>query len=75
VGTDPRRRDPEGGSVNYEYTMPFGKFKHQRISEVPAWYLDFLYRQHWIDKFPSIKEYIQENREQINAELARDGGN
>lgn len=49
--------------------MPFGKYKGEDMSEVPAKYLDWLHGQDWISQWPDVLEYIEMNREQITKEL------
>jgi len=39
------------------------------MDDVPADYLDWLRGQSWIDKFPLIEKYIEENSQSINKEL------
>jgi len=41
--------------------MPFGTHKNEKMANVPARYLLFIYEQDWIDKWPRVKGYIEEN--------------
>ena len=58
-----RKRVPD------DYKMPMGKYKGESIGTVPAYYLDWLMDQEWIDDYPLIKRYIRENQEHIDKEL------
>jgi len=49
--------------------MPFGKHKGKEMRDVPASYLDWLRDQKWLDEWPSVAKYIEENELQINQEL------
>ncbi len=44
-----------------ESLMPFGKFKGEKIANVPASYLLWCYDQEWCRG--EIKKYIEENKE------------
>lgn len=52
--------------------MPFGKYKGRRMQDVPSGYLDWLLGQDWIDEWPAVKAYIDENYESIQREIAED---
>lgn len=49
--------------------MPFGKYKGEKLANIPANYLIYIYSAGWIRG--EIKEYIKENYEEILTE-ARD---
>lgn len=49
--------------------MPFGKYKDCEMDDIPASYLDWLRGQSWIDQWPLIAKYIEENSMSINSEL------
>ena len=51
--------------------FPFGKYRDQRMIDVPASYLDWASGQDWLDKWPDVKKYIADNRAVINKELER----
>ena len=53
--------------------MPFGKFKGDKMQDVPGVYLDWLAGQDWIDKWPAVVEYIERNRAVIDKELKSAG--
>ncbi len=44
-----------------EYTMPFGKHKGKKLSELDAKYLNFLLCQEWFNSKEIIENYIKEN--------------
>jgi len=50
-------------------TMTFGKFKGTKMKDLPAWYLDWLHNQPWIDDYPQVKGYIIDARQAIDQEL------
>jgi len=57
-----------------ESLMPFGKYKGEKIANVPATYLDWLYgemveRGYNSSSARDVKIYIDKNREVINKEL------
>ena len=60
---------PEFQPVGDEYRMPFGKFKGRAIKTVPAYYLDWLSKQEWMQEWPRILAWIGVNREIIDEEL------
>ena len=37
--------------------MPFGKWKGQRLGEVPDSYWKWFLRQDWCDRYPKLVEY------------------
>ena len=45
--------------------MPFGLHKGEFMSGVPANYLKHVYDQDWIDKWPTVKKYIDDNMQGI----------
>lgn len=60
--------------------MPFGKYGPKRaggaldIEDVPANYLLYLSEQDWIDKWPEVEEYIVENKQGIEKQIADGNG-
>jgi len=55
-----------------EDLMPFGKYKNERMIDVPSSYLDWLDGQDWISKWPGVKNYIKENRDAIRQDVAEE---
>lgn len=60
-----------------EDSMPRGKHRGTKMKAVPATYLDWLDSQEWFRHSPDygwqlIREYINENREAIQAEIPDD---
>ncbi len=53
--------------------MPFGKYKGEKMQDVPAEYLDWFIGQNWADKWPAVVAYIEENRSAIDYELKQKG--
>lgn len=41
--------------------FPFGKHAGERFADVPDSYYKWLAKQDWIDKWPDVLDYIQEN--------------
>jgi len=52
--------------------MPFGKYKGLDMDVVPSDYLDWLRGQPWLDKFPLVEKYLEDNSASINSELGVD---
>lgn len=57
-----------------ESLMPWGKFKGEKMIDVPTWYLDWLYGEMVEKGYNStssreLKIYIDENRDVINKQL------
>lgn len=50
--------------------MPFGDFKGEKLANVPAKYLIWLYNTN--QSFGKLKEYIQENMEVLELEIERE---
>ena len=48
--------------------MPFGKFKGERMEDIPAWYLLWLLKQDWITDWPDVHEYILDVKEILERE-------
>lgn len=57
--------------MNSDSLMPWGKHKGERISDVPASYLDWLIGQDWIDEWPDVKAYIEQNLDAIHEQVRR----
>lgn len=55
--------------MNDNSLMPFGKYKGTPIGKVPASYLDWLIGQDWIDQWPDVEQYIEDNKGIIEQEL------
>lgn len=45
--------------------MPFGQHKEEKMINVPASDLLWYYDQEWIDQWPKVKRYIEENYEAL----------
>jgi len=57
-----------------ESLMPFGKFKGQKLIDVPARYLVWLYDNN--KAFGVLKEYIRENMDALQLEIkSEENGN
>lgn len=55
--------------ISDDYTMPFGKHKGERIGEVPASYLLWLFEQDDLEQTrPQLFEYISEHEEALYRE-------
>lgn len=50
-------------------SMPFGKYKGEKMANVPASYL--IYLNTLDDLHPGVKAYIQENLDALNEEVKR----
>lgn len=50
--------------------MPFGKYKGDKLANVPASYLLFLLDQEWFKDGP-LKTYIEKNKSTLTAEVKR----
>jgi uncharacterized protein (DUF3820 family) len=59
---------PQKEKFTDESVMPFGQFKGQKLANVPAWHLLWLYRN---DRAGRLKDYIQENFEVLMKEDAK----
>lgn len=49
--------------------MPFGKYKGEKLANVPADYLLWLLETGKL--FPDLKQYIESNRDALDAEVKR----
>lgn len=49
--------------------MPFGKYKGEKLANVPARYLLWCYDQSWCRG--ELRKYIEENREVLLSEINR----
>lgn len=48
--------------------MPFGKHKGEKMANVPADYLLWLYYQSWIAAWPDVQSYISDNMDVLKKE-------
>lgn len=56
------------GIFTDESPMPFGKHKGEKLANVPADYLLYIYG---ISYSQGLKDYIDENRDVLNTEIQR----
>jgi len=49
--------------------MPFGKFKGDKLANVPAWYLLWIYDNMMLQD--NLKKYIKDNRQVLEQEKKR----
>lgn len=55
--------------MNDNSIMPFGKYKGEKLANIPASYFLWLNDQEWCRE--DIKEYIKENMSVFNLELGK----
>lgn len=58
--------------LNDNSSMPFGKYKTHRMSQVPAEYLIWLMdnRADWMEsQYPEVYDYIEDNYEVLKTEI------
>lgn len=67
-----RKRRGHMNGMTDESLMPFGTLKGTKMKDVPAGYLDYIYGMNWIDSWPRVKKYIEDNRNAIDQELEAD---
>lgn len=48
--------------------MPFGKYKGQKLANVPSEYLLYIYDQEWLNE-GALKTYIKENKLTLEREV------
>lgn len=56
--------------------MPFGKFRGEKIGDVPAWYLIWLLTADFADikkQYPRLYAYIEKNEAYLEKEKAKGG--
>lgn len=44
-------------ALNDDDRMPFGKYRHTRLGEVPDHYWRWFLSQEWCDEYPELVEY------------------
>lgn len=59
--------------LNDDSKMPFGKYKGEKIGNIPADYLLWLYENNKCDK--SVREYIEDYMDVIKVEIKRSKNN
>lgn len=52
--------------------MPWGQHKGVPMKDVPASYLLWLFKQHWVKEWPDIHDYLVENQAALLEEEAED---
>ena len=48
--------------------MPFGKYRGRNMANVPSHYLLWIYEQEWIEKWPNVMQYIEDNSDVLEME-------
>jgi uncharacterized protein (DUF3820 family) len=43
-----------------DYTMPWGKYRGERLGNVPADYLKWFLKQDWCDTYPDLVDYANQ---------------
>lgn len=56
-----------------ESLMPFGKHKGTKMINVPASYLLWLSKQEWIEEWPAVLDYIEDNADVLEMEVSKHG--
>jgi len=54
-----RPAEDRGRRLNDDDRMPFGRYKDQRLGDVPDDYFRWLLRQDWIEDWEDLKEYAE----------------
>lgn len=52
-----------------ESLMPFGKHEGKRLVDVPAGYFLWLAKQEWLEDWPSLYDYVEDNLHVFEHEL------
>jgi len=50
--------------------MPFGKYKHEKLANVPAGYLLYALEQNWLKG--DLKKYVEDNFQDLTIEKERE---
>lgn len=50
--------------------MPFGKYKGQRLLNVPPGYLLWFFEQNWARDWPALQDYVEENFDDLSLDAA-----
>ena len=48
-----------------ESPMPFGKYKGEKLGEVPSSYLLWFFEQKWASDWPELYDYVEEHYETL----------
>ena len=48
--------------------MPFGKYKGERLGDVPADYLIWFAEQDWCEQWPDLVDYVNRNMDLLERE-------
>jgi len=54
-----RKSEDRGKRLTDDDRMPWGKYKDERLGDIPDSYFKWLLRQEWIDDFEDLKEYAE----------------
>ena len=68
ISNDVAANDPGNPTFDDNYLMPFGKYKGQKLCNVPAGYLLWLNDQAWSFKDGPLKRYILDNMDILKQE-------
>ncbi|MEX1120900.1 MAG: DUF3820 family protein [Balneolales bacterium] len=49
--------------------MPFGFYKGTKMANVPAGYLLTIQQAPWLDKWPVVRDYIEDNKDVLEHEI------
>lgn len=52
-----------------ESLMPFGKHQSKRLVDVPAGYFKWLAGQEWLELWPGLHDYVEDNMHVFEHEL------
>lgn len=56
--------------IDDNYLFPFGKYKGQKLANVPASYILYAYNQNWLKG--ELREYVENNFNDLTIEKDRD---
>lgn len=51
--------------------MPFGQHAGKKMANVPAHYLIYIYDKGWCERYPSVKQYISNNLDELKKEIGQ----
>lgn len=58
--------------MNDNSLMPFGKYRGEKLGNIPASYLLYCYEKCWLECYNELKKYVEDNYQNLSLERERE---